>query len=154
MGLTNSQSIRPLPSDQKSTLFVSGKLLIQEAWDEPTSENSSGKHGPMSVFNEGRATVLSVTKPIVGGAAIADIKVETDLNILNRFGELAVCADFQRVAQDESNHVLEVCVAKKNGTKKLALMTHNRKPGEVHHPSVKPKLLKVSTYGSICTCMI
>ena len=118
------------------------------SWDEPTSQYAGGQYGGTSVFNEGRASLLTITKPISEGSTLENVETETDMNVLSRLGELAVCSNFQRVELDESNHELGICVAKTTQThvRKRSLLTRHRRSGEVHHPSVKSILLKVRKY--------
>ena len=132
---------------------VSGKLLVREAWDEPTSEFPEGRHGNRSVFYEGRAALLTLTMPNPDTSSLSNIVTETDDNILTRFSELAVCSNFKQVTREEGNNVLETCVAKKPAShlKKRAILSRNRRSGEVHHPSVKSILEQVGRHKILFT---
>ena len=119
-----------------------------EAWDEPTSEFQEGKHGNNSAFNDGRAAFIALTQPITSMSTSPDVHLETNGEILDRFNELAVCSNFQKVSYDTEKHLIGACVAKKSvkHVKKRSLLSRKRRSGEVHHQSVKHLLMKVGEY--------
>ena len=112
---------------------------MANAWDEPTSEFPSGRHGQNSLFNEGRAAVLDLTMPNPDASSLQSIKLEMDSDIITRFQELATCSNFQQVTPDSDDNALRACVAKKPAThvQKRALLSRTRRSGDVHHPSVR-----------------
>ena len=123
--------------------------MIVEAWDEPTSENPGGRHGNDSVFYEGRAARFTLTRPIHNISLPTNTYLETDITVLDRLSELAVCSNFQRVTGDEiDNNSISGCVSKQSIThvKKRSLLSRNKRSGEVHHPSVKSLLQNVGKY--------
>ena len=133
---------------RNSSYSIEGKVYVVEAWDEPTSEFPEGKHGNYSAFNDGRAAFIALTQPITSMSTPTDVQLETNSEILDRFTELAVCSNFQRVSYDTEKHLIGACVAKKskNHVKKRSLLSRKRRSGEVHHQSVKTLLMKVGEY--------
>lgn len=123
-----------------------GKLLIEEAWDEPTSQNPGGRHGNDSVFYEGRAARFTLSKLIHNISLPTNMYTETDITVLDRLSELAVCSNFQRVTRDEKDNIsISGCVSKQSIThvKKRSLLSRNKRSGDVHQPSVKSLLHNV-----------
>ena len=125
--------------------YITGKIFVIEALAEPSSEFPEGRHRNHSAFVEGRAVLVTLTKPVSSISTLTNVEKETDRRALDRFSELAVCSNFQRVEYDDVDHAIGACVAKKfaNHVKKRSLLSRNRRSGEVHHPSVKSILLKV-----------
>lgn len=118
------------------------KVLVKEAWDEPTSVWPNGRHGNMSVFYEGRAAEIAITKPMtLESQGIPDL--ETDSFVLKRLGELAVCSDFAYVKLQEPE--VRMCVQKKirSGVRKRSLLSRTRRSGHVEHSMVRDMLEKL-----------
>ncbi|XP_060568332.1 uncharacterized protein LOC132726934 [Ruditapes philippinarum] len=115
------------------------KLIVKEAWDEPTSDFPDGKYGSTSVFSEGRAAKVAISKPVskkVNGFP----SVETDESILQRLSELAVCSKFAHVKTEKSS--ISMCVKKQiqSAVKKRSILSRTRRSGHVEHSMVKDML--------------
>ena len=78
--------------------FPDRKLFVLQAWTEVT-EAYQDPFGPTSLFYEGRAAMVTITK---AGSYDA---LETDEKILSRLAQLAVCAGVPFVSL-ESDHVV------------------------------------------------
>jgi hypothetical protein len=81
------------------------KLLILEAWDEPTSTHPLGSHGNQSLFNTGKAARIAVSKTLTSK------EPETDGNIFRRFGELLQCSDVDFIDILTENFTIDICVS-------------------------------------------
>lgn len=155
--ITNACADRLVNSDLATSLtrlakFVeaewgSRKVLVANAWDEPTSLFPNGKHGENSIYNEGRAADIDLTTPNPDTSSLQSIAIEMDNNIITRFHELATCSNFQHVNPKSGENALRVCVGKKPAThlQKRALLSRTRRSGDVHQPSVRAIL---ETVGS------
>ena len=88
---------------------VKGKLLILDAWTGPTSQYPTGKFGNDSLFNEGRASRIGVSKPINPSQPIKE--ADNDPVVFQRFKQLLHCAGFPSAAVHVENSVFDVCVA-------------------------------------------
>ncbi|KAL4222201.1 hypothetical protein ACF0H5_018238 [Mactra antiquata] len=114
------------------------KVFVQKALDEPTSDHLNGFYGNMSVFNEGRAAVVGITKPRLSWT---DTPILEDNDyIIQRLGELAVCSNFKRV--EIENPTVSMCVEKKyqSNVKKRSLLSRTRRSGHVEHTMVQEML--------------
>ena len=123
---------------------------MRETWDEATSTFPDGRHGNDSVFNEGRALLVTLSKSL-SGLRHVNAEIDNDTRVLDRLSELAVCSNFQRVRKDDIKFTINGCVGKKSIThvKKRSLLSRNKRSGEVHHPSIKSILQKVGTFFSL-----
>ncbi|XP_067685193.1 uncharacterized protein [Haliotis asinina] len=68
------------------------KLVVLEAWDEPTSDHSQGKHGASSLHYSGRALQVALTTEHPNKTT--SLQLETSTSLLKRLAELGVCAGF------------------------------------------------------------
>ena len=82
----------------------SGKLLVLEAWDEPTSDFTNGLHNKSSLHYEGRTATISVTTELHA----ANSSLVSDTSQAGKLSALAVCAGFDHVwyRQDEAIQVI------------------------------------------------
>ncbi|KAK3093306.1 hypothetical protein FSP39_013914 [Pinctada imbricata] len=114
--------------------WIDRKLVILDAWTEPTSQHPNGKFGNASLYNEGRAARIGISKPLTSNTP--NVEVETDATIFNRFKELLHCSGFPMAVVDTPESVYEVCVAeeeesqsydrkKKRRRRKRAIITNN-----------------------------
>ncbi|KAJ8312551.1 hypothetical protein KUTeg_009924 [Tegillarca granosa] len=85
------------------------KLIIKEAWDEPTSEYPNGRHGNSSLHYEGRAVTAGISRQIIGD--LTKFVFEEKRSVLQRLGELAVCSGFGFVKSDNVTKDIEVCMS-------------------------------------------
>ncbi|XP_061188851.1 uncharacterized protein LOC133197027 [Saccostrea echinata] len=81
------------------------KLLILEAWDEPTSIYPLGSHGNHSLFYSGRAARIAMSKNL------ASKEPETDRVIFRRFEELIRCSDVDYLETFSKDSVVDICVS-------------------------------------------
>ncbi|XP_062588036.1 uncharacterized protein LOC134249705 [Saccostrea cucullata] len=104
------------------------KLLILEAWDEPTSTHPHGSHGNQSLFYSGRAARIALSKNL------ASKEPETDRLIFRRFEELLKCSDVDYFETFLKDSVVDICVAddssslftnQNNRRKKRAVKSNN-----------------------------
>lgn len=116
------------------------KILILEAFDEPTSDFPKGRHGNNSVFYEGRGAEVSITKP---NAFPGNIKIDDAEHIVKRLGELAVCSKLKYVKSGSAS--VSMCVEKqyKSAVKKRSLLTRTRRSGHVDHHVVEETLTEL-----------
>ncbi|XP_062573122.1 uncharacterized protein LOC134235056 isoform X2 [Saccostrea cucullata] len=85
--------------------FPTRKLIVEEGFQEISSRYPLGKHGESSLFYEGRGAVLSISQPIK-----TDVLKESDVNILQKLSQLAVCSGFEYVNFINSTNEVEVAV--------------------------------------------
>ena len=90
-------------------MYFAGKLIVHEAWDEPTSLNPNGEHGNTSLHYEGRAAVVSVSTNVT-------IAAENDPELSPRLQSLAVCAGFPYVSSEDERHLVHVAVKEEEPT--------------------------------------
>ncbi|KAH3809040.1 hypothetical protein DPMN_137403 [Dreissena polymorpha] len=133
-----------IPQEYSSTdvvllFFFTGKLVIQEAFDEDTSDFPNGRHENESVFYEGRGAEMSITK----ANAFSPAALETDDYVQRRLSELAVCANFAYVAKEDAK--VSACVERKpkRDRRKRSLLSRTRRSGHVEHTMVKDLLEKL-----------
>ncbi|XP_062572080.1 uncharacterized protein LOC134234049 [Saccostrea cucullata] len=81
------------------------KLLILEAWDEPTSAHPDGSHGNQSLFYTGRAARVALSKTLTSK------EPETNEDIFRRFRELLQCSDVDFFDIFTQNSVVDLCVS-------------------------------------------
>ncbi|KAH3802556.1 uncharacterized protein LOC127837090 [Dreissena polymorpha] len=115
------------------------KLVIQEAFDEDTSDFPNGRHENESVFYEGRGAEMSITK----ANAFSPAALETDDYVQRRLSELAVCANFAYVAKEDAK--VSACVERKlkSDRRRRSLLSRTRRSGHVEHTMVKELLEKL-----------
>lgn len=81
------------------------RLMVLEAWDEPTSENPTGRHGDDSLYKVGRAATVTLANSL-------NLEDDLDQVTLDRLGQMAVCAGFDLVREaDNETRLLQVAVA-------------------------------------------
>jgi hypothetical protein len=95
-------------------VITTGKLVVMEAYDEPTSEHPNGEHGTSSLFYEGKAAELSLSRELPDGPDPDPVPVEVDLAMLGRLHDLANCAGFVYVEQDDVSASIDVCLSREH----------------------------------------
>lgn len=100
--------------DQSNVDVVVEKLLVVEAWDEPTSSNPRGKHGDASLFYEGKAAQLALTYS--NNSLTIPPNVIKDDAENTRLEQLAICTGFQYVSKLKSDSSIEVAVGEKRSS--------------------------------------
>lgn len=88
--------------------YFPGKLVVHEAWDEPTSSHPHGQHGNSSLHYEGRAAIYSVSS----GQKQSSLSNDNTNTTANRLKELASCSNFPYVVKDENSNLVHVAVKK------------------------------------------
>jgi hypothetical protein len=91
---------------ENSLISSARKLIVHEAWDEPTSVNPQGGHGNASLHYEGRAAILSVSSRINDLISLSD----NNPSLSKRLEGLAVCSDFPYVAVEKDRNLVHVAV--------------------------------------------
>ncbi|XP_061168900.1 uncharacterized protein LOC133178168 [Saccostrea echinata] len=81
------------------------KLLILEAWDEPTSAHPDGSHGNLSLFYTGRAARVALSK------TLSSKEPETNEDIFQRFKELIQCSDVDFFEIFTRNSIVDMCIS-------------------------------------------
>ncbi|XP_056020825.1 uncharacterized protein LOC125651534 isoform X3 [Ostrea edulis] len=81
------------------------KLLILEAWDEPTSAHPMGSHGNQSLFYTGKAARVAVSK------SSTTKEHESNEKLFRIFGELLQCSDVDFMDMLTKNSVVDICVS-------------------------------------------
>jgi len=89
-----------------SCISFAGKLVVHEAWDEPTSVNPQGEHGNVSLHYEGRAAILSVSSKINDSSSLSD----NNPSLSKRLESLAVCSGFPYVSVEKDRNLVHVAV--------------------------------------------
>ncbi|XP_046356065.2 uncharacterized protein LOC124134979 [Haliotis rufescens] len=82
------------------------KLVVLEAWDEPTSDHPHGSHGAASLHYSGRALQVALTTE--NPSKSKPLQLEKSAPVLKRLAELGACAGFP-FFDATSDHV-EFCV--------------------------------------------
>ncbi|XP_067685171.1 uncharacterized protein [Haliotis asinina] len=82
------------------------KLVVLEAWDEPTSDHPQGNHGASSLHYSGRALQVALTTEHPNKTT--SLQLESSAPLLKRLAELGACAGFP-FFDVTSGHV-EFCV--------------------------------------------
>ncbi|XP_071181101.1 uncharacterized protein [Mytilus edulis] len=122
------------------------KLIVHEAWDEPTSVHPHGEHGNNSLHYEGRAAIVSVSKNINKTTPLID----QDPNLTERLHELAVCSGFPYVSNEDDRKLVHVAVKDEEVTH-----TKRRKPEPVNSKdqlAFENALKKIETMMSADRC--
>ena len=91
---------------ENSLISSAGKLVVHEAWDEPTSVNPQGEHGNVSLHYEGRAAILSVSSRINDSISLSD----NNSSLSKRLEGLAVCSGFPYVSVEKGRNLVHVAV--------------------------------------------
>ncbi|XP_061177744.1 uncharacterized protein LOC133186527 [Saccostrea echinata] len=94
--------------------FPTRKLIVEESFQEVSSRYPLGKYGESSLFYEGRAAVLSISQPIK-----PDVVKESDVNILQKVSQQAVCSGFEYVNFLNSTGKVEVAVTHDDSPRNL-----------------------------------
>ncbi|KAL8573315.1 hypothetical protein ACOMHN_032777 [Nucella lapillus] len=97
-----------LLADLASAEWPEKRLLVLEAWDEPTSEHPTGRHDERSLHRAGRALALSLLAD--HGRPLQSVPLSESLE-LNRLAQLAVCAGFELVERVTNGSGVRVGVA-------------------------------------------
>ncbi|XP_061198096.1 uncharacterized protein LOC133206181 [Saccostrea echinata] len=102
------------------------KLVVVEAWDEPTSSNPHGRHGDESLYYEGRAAQLALTYAS-NNFSVSPPVIKDDKDN-KRLEQMAICSGFQYVSKVNIEAGIEVAVGEKQAptsevkrTKKVSL---------------------------------
>ena len=96
---------------QKSFFNFVGKLVVVEAWDEPTSSNPHGKHGDVSLYYEGKAAQVALTYSN-STSSVPPFVIKNAEDSM-RLEQMAICSGFQYVSKLKSDSGLEVAVGEK-----------------------------------------
>ncbi|XP_048252021.1 uncharacterized protein LOC124134974 [Haliotis rufescens] len=82
------------------------KLVVLEAWDEPTSADPHGSHGITSLHYTGRALQVALTTENTSNST--SLQIEKSTSVLKRLAELGACAGFPFF--DVSSGHVQFCV--------------------------------------------
>lgn len=104
-----------LIQNNKSDLFI-GTLIIQDAWNEPTSKYPKGKFGNSSLFYEGRAATIGLS--FSGTDEATEVVIDSVSDNVHRLKQLATCAGMFMVENSLQYGTLHVCSEETNYRRK------------------------------------
>ncbi|KAK3094069.1 hypothetical protein FSP39_023763 [Pinctada imbricata] len=89
--------------------WANRRLVVLDAWTEPTSLYPEGKYGHSTLHNEGRAASVGISKPLFYFPP--NVEIETDREILHRLKDLFRCSGFSSAVGNATDGVYELCVS-------------------------------------------